>query len=107
MPDTPITWPALAAVIATAGTILAGLWAVYGQIKRQFEKTRTESEARAVRTHERIDDLRRDIRDHYTTRELHEATTRRLDEALHERDRQLADIAARLNCPGPARHMGG
>lgn len=101
MPDQAITWPALVAVIGTAGTVLTGLWAIYGAIKKQFDAASEAGEARAVRTHQRIDDLHRDMRENFTPRDVHAVEIRRLDEALHERDRQLSELAGRLHCPGP------
>lgn len=99
MPEQAITWPALAAVIGTAGTVLAGLWAVYGAIKRQFEKAAEAGEQRAIRTHERIDKLGEHISQTYLPREVHKAEMRRVDDALRERERQLAELSARLQCP--------
>lgn len=94
-----ITWDALGSVIATAATLLGGLWAVYGAIKRQFDKAAELGEDRARRTHQRIDNLREDIHETYLPREVHAADMRRLSDALEERDRLHADLAARLNCP--------
>lgn len=104
MPDQAITWPALAATIATLGTICAGMWAVYGAIKKQFDKAAKAGEARVVRTHQRIDEMHRDVRENFTPRDLHAVEIRRLDQALDERDRQLAELAGRLHCPGPRAH---
>lgn len=102
-PDSAITWPMLATLFGILAPVLAGLWAIHGAVKKQFEQTNQKSEDRAVRTHQRIDQLREDIHETYTPREVHAAEVRRLDEAMHERDRQIEDLNGRLECPGPAR----
>ncbi len=99
-PDQPVTWTAIAAIIASVGAIIGGLWAVYGAIKGQFEVTRAESESRAVRTHNRIEDLGKEVRDNFVHRDVFSAELRRVDDALAMRDRQHAELAARpAACP--------
>ncbi len=98
--ENTVTWDAMASLIGTAAAIFSGLWAVYGAIKKQFDKASELGEDRARRTHARIDTLRDDIHEKYLPREVHAADMRRMDEAIGERDRQIEDLAERLNCPG-------
>jgi len=99
MPETPITWQALGAVLVAVGIICGGLWTVYGAIKKQFDRAATLGEERTTRTHALIENLRAHIGATYVPLAVHASELRRLDDALEERDRQINDLAERMPCP--------
>jgi hypothetical protein len=87
----------------TVLSMVGGLvWATIGitrALKSDGEKTRADGEARAVRTHERIDDLRQHIDDKCVAKDVFHSELRRVDDALRERDQIHADLSSRLGCP--------
>ncbi|HLN23836.1 MAG TPA: hypothetical protein VK558_07615 [Patescibacteria group bacterium] len=99
--DSPITWEALAAIVAALVAVGSGGWALLGALKKEFENTRRDSTAGRQRLYERMDAVLKEVRDSFIHRDVYHADMRRLDEALDERDRQINDLSGRINngCP--------
>lgn len=80
-------------------TIVGGQYVVMRNMKLDGDRTRKEGEDRAVRTHERLDNLRQHIDDKCVSKEVYHSDLRRLDDAIRERDQLHADLSSRLGCP--------
>jgi len=87
-------------VLSMVGAVIWATWRFTRTIKSDGEKTRADGEARAVRTHERIDALRKHIDDKCVSKEVYNSDLRRLDDAIRERDQLHADLSSRLGCSG-------
>lgn len=94
---TDIQWlGGIAAILATLGGLLAAVIRLQHGISVQFDRTRRESEERAVTTHQRIDRLGDTIDRTYVRKDLHEAHIERLDA-------EIANIRGSLGCPATER----
>ena len=94
---------ALTAIVAA----ITGVLSLTSSIRKQFDVSRKESEARAARTHARIDDMRAHMGENFVSIGAYAADQRRIDDALQERDRQMNDLNNRLNCPAVRGPNGG
>lgn len=85
---------------ATIGVAFVGGFVGFARsVGAKLDASNAASEARAVVTHQRIDDVRKHIDDKCVSKEVYAADLRRIDDALVERDRIHQELSNRLNCP--------
>lgn len=95
---TDIQWLAsIVAILAGLGSVVAVVVRLQHGIGEQFDRTRRESEERAVVTHKRIDDFCVTVDRTYVRKDLHEAHLKRIDG-------EIANIKGSLGCPATERN---
>lgn len=106
-------WEAVISAVGIAATLgIAIIASLRGQtrdlgaqMQTEFAAMNQQSEGRFVRTHDRIERLERSVREEFITRREADANFARLSEGLAERDRQLEDLATRVECPNARKRL--